>query len=55
MDDYLISLYNKGRSLDYIAKIYYRYINREKKLTMFNCRLYIYQLIYHNSLKTKLT
>ncbi|MCI8617516.1 MAG: hypothetical protein HFJ60_04650 [Clostridia bacterium] len=59
-DEKIIDLYYKGYSIDYIARCYYRYKNKDKKPIVLNgvklfpakiynlsdCKLYIYKLIY---------
>lgn len=40
MDEYLIELYNKGYSIDYITNVYYKYINKQRKNFRVSSRLF---------------
>ena len=60
-DKKIIELYNEGFSIDYIAKVYLKYKNRNSKPIFINgikcfpakiytksqCLLYVHQVIYH--------
>jgi hypothetical protein len=62
MDDSLLSLYKKGYSIDYLAKKYYSYVNKNRKTirigdtivirtkikSFSECRLYVVKLIADN-------
>lgn len=59
-DEEIINLYKKGYSVKYISKIYYKFINRERKpitldgvvlypteiLNLFQCSNYVSSVIY---------
>lgn len=62
MDDNLLSLYKKGYSIDYLAKKYYSYVNKNRKTikvggtiiirakikSFSECRLYVVKLVADN-------
>lgn len=67
-DEKIIDMYFQGYSIDYIAKCYHRYKNRNQKpvildgiklfpakiYNLSDCKLYIYKLVYSYIINDKL-